>query len=107
VISLLVHPEAALERRRAVRKMRSPDAAVRFDQALNALFDRIERDSNQFPEHGLLAVQNGRTLLFAIRRAMFPKPFPYVVFFYVRQTNAIILAIAHAKRRPGYWVDRR
>ena len=29
------------------------------------LADRIERDPNQFPEHGLLAVQNGPPLLFA------------------------------------------
>jgi hypothetical protein len=38
---------------------------------------------------------------------MFPKPFPYVLVFYVRQASAIVLAIAHAKRRPGYWADRR
>jgi hypothetical protein len=32
---------------------------------------------------------------------------PYVVFFYVRQGTAIVLAIAHGKRRPGYWAERR
>jgi plasmid stabilization system protein ParE len=107
LIALLIHQEAAVERRRAIRRMREPGAAARFDQALNALFDRIEENPDQFPEHGLLAVRNGGTLLFAVRRAMCPKPFPYVVFFYVRQMNAIILAVAHARRRPGYWADRR
>ena len=67
----------------------------------------IEENPHQFEEHGLLAVRNGRTLLYAVRRALFPRPFPYVVFFYVRQTNAIVLAIAHGRRRPGYWAERR
>ncbi|HEV3193008.1 MAG TPA: hypothetical protein VGY54_21020 [Polyangiaceae bacterium] len=78
-----------------------------FDQALNAIFDRIEENAHQFGEHGLLAVPNGRTLLYPVRRAILPGPFPYVVFFYVRQANAIVLAIAHGRRRPGYWARRR
>ena len=87
--------------------MRDPGAAVRFDRALNHLFDRIEEAPEQFQEHGLLAVGNGQRLLFAVRRAVCPKPFPYVVFFYLRQGGPIVLAIAHARRRPGYWADRR
>jgi hypothetical protein len=67
----------------------------------------IEENPHQFEEHGLLAVPNGRTLLYAVRRALFPRPFPYVVFFYVMQANAIVLAVAHGRRRPGYWAERR
>jgi plasmid stabilization system protein ParE len=33
--------------------------------------------------------------------------FPYVDFFAVEADEGRILAIAHAKRRPGYWRDRR
>lgn len=32
--------------------------------------------------------------------------FPYVIFFRVVGDQVEVLAIAHAKRRPGYWVAR-
>jgi toxin ParE1/3/4 len=40
-----------------------------------------------------------------IRRALLPR-FPYAVIFMDLQTEIRVLAIAHAKRRPGYWLDR-
>lgn len=33
--------------------------------------------------------------------------FPYVVFFRLDSTTVEVVAVAHAKRRPGYWLDRR
>ena len=33
--------------------------------------------------------------------------FPYVVFFRIDSATGEIIAVAHAKRRPGYWLDRR
>jgi hypothetical protein len=35
------------------------------------------------------------------------KHFPYVVFFRIDSSAIEIVAVAHAKRRPGYWLDRR
>ena len=35
------------------------------------------------------------------------KRFPYVVFFRIDSSTVEIVAVAHAKRRPGYWLDRR
>jgi toxin ParE1/3/4 len=32
--------------------------------------------------------------------------FPYAVVFLVRVEELRVLAIAHAKRRPGYWLSR-
>jgi len=87
--------------------MRDPRAALRFRRVVDGIFDRIEASPEQFPEHGLLAVPNGRPLFYLVRRAVLPPPLPYVVFFYVRQGTAIVLAIAHGKRRPGYWAERR
>jgi plasmid stabilization system protein ParE len=40
-----------------------------------------------------------------IRRALLPR-FPYAVIFMVRGTETRVLAVAHARRRPGYWLDR-
>ena len=32
--------------------------------------------------------------------------FPYVVFLTVSDEGIHVLAVAHGKRRPGYWLDR-
>jgi plasmid stabilization system protein ParE len=33
--------------------------------------------------------------------------FPYVIFFVLREpTEVDVVAVAHARRRPGYWVER-
>jgi toxin ParE1/3/4 len=39
------------------------------------------------------------------RRAI-PHRFPYAVFFDVEPARVVVMAIAHSKRRPGYWVGR-
>jgi len=41
----------------------------------------------------------------AIRRAVLPR-FPYGVVFIELETEIRILAVAHAKRQPGYWLNR-
>ena len=40
-----------------------------------------------------------------IRRALLPR-FPYAVIFMDLGEHIRILAVAHAKRRPGYWLSR-
>lgn len=40
-----------------------------------------------------------------IRRALLPR-FPYAVVFTDLGTEIRILAVAHAKRQPGYWLNR-
>jgi hypothetical protein len=41
----------------------------------------------------------------AIRRARLPR-FQYAVIFMDLGTEIRVLAVAHAKRRPGHWLDR-
>ena len=41
----------------------------------------------------------------AYRRCVVER-FPFVVFFTASPTAILVLAVAHAKRRPGYWLDR-
>jgi plasmid stabilization system protein ParE len=105
-----LHERVRRERLDAKRRYgrRDPASALRFDDALRKLFVRIKEAPNQFPEHALLALPTeAGPLFFAVRRALLSKPFPYVVFFYVRQGTAVVLAIAHARRRLGYWSARR
>ena len=40
-----------------------------------------------------------------IRRALLPR-FPYALVFMELETETRILAVAHVKRRPGYWLNR-
>ena len=40
-----------------------------------------------------------------IRRALLPR-FPYTLIFMDLGEHVRVLAVAHAKRRPGYWLDR-
>ena len=40
-----------------------------------------------------------------IRRALLVR-FPYALVFLVRPDEVRVLAVAHAKRRPGYWLSR-
>lgn len=40
-----------------------------------------------------------------IRRALLPR-FPYAVVFMDLGAEIRVLAVAHAKRRPGYWLNR-
>ena len=41
----------------------------------------------------------------AVRRH-FKKPFPYAVLCVVEPDSVLVLAVAHFKRRPGYWRHR-
>jgi plasmid stabilization system protein ParE len=40
-----------------------------------------------------------------IRRALLPR-FPYALVFIATLTEIQIIAVAHTKRRPAYWLDR-
>jgi hypothetical protein len=40
-----------------------------------------------------------------IRRALLPR-FPYALIFMDLGEHVRVLAVAHTKRRPGYWLDR-
>jgi plasmid stabilization system protein ParE len=39
-------------------------------------------------------------------RRKVPARFPYLIFFRVEGDTVLVAAIAHAKRRPGYWAER-
>lgn len=61
-----------------------------------ASFRPIESD----PQLGKLVSADGRT-----RRVLVSR-FPYQAVYRIRQEEIVIVAVAHLKRRPGYWVDR-
>lgn len=73
--------------------------AVRFVENVEATLSRIEEQPHIWP----LAPRIPEHL--RVRRCMV-EGFPYSVIFVELPTEIRILAVAHGKRLPGYWVRR-
>ncbi len=71
------------------------DFLVHFRQALSS----VESDPQRFP---VLECDLGSS---SLRRCPFRR-FPYYLVFEIRSQEVLILAVAHAKRRPGFWTQR-
>ena len=67
-----------------------------FFDAVAATLSLIESN----PEGGTAISTDGQT-----RRTLVAR-FPYQVVYRLSSTEMVIVAIAHLKRRPGYWKDR-
>jgi toxin ParE1/3/4 len=95
--SIRIHPDALAEAGAAVEwyKARSAVAAARLAWELDSLLARISVDPQQF------AVSDHGT-----RRAILHR-FPFIVVFREGTDLIDVVAIAHAKRRPGYWQTRK
>jgi len=46
-----------------------------------------------------------RVLHAPFRRCLVPK-FPYAIIFVIEPDFILVVAVAHAKRKPGFWHDR-
>ena len=68
-----------------------------FFDAVAATLALIETN----PDIGASISADGHT-----RRALVAK-FPYQVVYRLRPTEMVIVAVAHLKRRPGYWKNRK
>jgi plasmid stabilization system protein ParE len=73
---------------------RSPLAALRFVSAVDQALTGIAAD----PEH-FAAVDD-------VHRQCPVKRFPFRVVYRVANQRVVVVAIAHASRRPGYWQQR-
>lgn len=91
-----VHPLAADEAEAAERwyRERNEVAAVRFRRELDSAVDRIA----ERPEIGVPYLENSRRI--------FLRRFPYFIVYRLRRLRIEVIAIAHARRRPGYWRAR-
>ena len=73
---------------------RSTQAAVRFVNAVDAALSAIAADPKRFA-----AVDD-------LHRECPVRRFPFRIVYRVTADRIVVVAIAHAKRRPGYWEDR-
>lgn len=68
-------------------------------KSLLAEVERTVRLLREYPDAGASTGGN--------RRRVVVDRFPYVMAYERKEDSIIILAIAHQKRRPGYWRERR
>src|SRR5678809_549509 len=90
------HPEAVAESAAAHDwyRERSPRAAARFLAEIDRAIARILERPTCGAEH------RSGTRRYPFRR------FPFVLVYRVLRSEIQVLAIAHGKRRPGYWRHR-
>lgn len=91
-----LHPEAEAEADAAFEYLwlKSPNAAFNFDTELRAAYLTLRKTPRICPSY-----------LHGTRRILLHR-FPYSVVFREFPRKVEIIAIAHAKRRPGYWTKR-
>jgi plasmid stabilization system protein ParE len=91
-----LHPEARAELREARGWYfeRSSLSAAAFAHAVDNAVSQIAEAPTRYPlaEHG--------TRKFVLQR------FPFNIFYRPNETEIVVVAVAHQKRRPGYWARR-
>jgi plasmid stabilization system protein ParE len=94
--SVRFHPSAITEAKAAYDwyAKRSPFAANAFMAALDDAASVIRKNPARWPQHA-----HG-TRKYLLRR------FPYAVIYRVTDETIQVLAVAHGRRRPGYWRRR-
>jgi plasmid stabilization system protein ParE len=94
---LRLHPAALAEAERARDwyRERSPVAALGFLGELDRAIERIAESPHSWPSY----VKGTRRYLLA--------RFPFSIVYRTRDRVIEVFAIAHHRRRPGYWSDRR
>ena len=94
---LSFHPEAIDEAEAAAQwyRERSPQAAAQFVAELFDVFEKIHAAPQRWPRGAR-----------GTRKAKLPC-FPFVVIYRELTDGVQILAVAHGRRRPGYWKKRR
>ena len=90
------HPEAALELRAAVEwyRTRSLRAGDEFVGELDQAIDRISQSPTRWRR------------VFGPWRRYVLRRFPFLIVYRETSTGIEIVAIAHGRRRPGYWRQR-
>ncbi len=93
-----IHPEAKAEFRTDAQWYDAdyPNRGERFADSVEASFLRIREAPRSFP------FWRRRK---DVRACVVPR-FPFTVFFVAEPESVIVYAVAHDKRRPGYWQKR-
>lgn len=90
------HPDARIEYRQAAAfyEARRPGLGGAFTLEIESVLDKIF----EHPDRWRVIEQD-------VRRCLAHK-FPYGVLYTIERDFILIIAVAHASRKPGYWRDR-
>ncbi|MFO0593420.1 MAG: type II toxin-antitoxin system RelE/ParE family toxin [Polyangiaceae bacterium] len=93
-----LHPDADAELYAAVYWYQAdyPGRGIRFYRAVQTELDRIREAPRSFP-YWRRALD--------VQACVLPR-FPYTLFFIAGPSEVTVYAVAHQKRRPGYWRSR-
>ena len=67
-----------------------------------AFLDDVDRSIEMLRENPRIGAAAGRTL-----RRVFIRRFPYSIIYALRGEEIVIVALAHQRKRPGYWRGRQ
>ena len=76
-----------------------PGVGRRFLQQVRKMFGDIRQAPERF------ARRRARGIKEELRSVVLTR-FPYEIIFYRELAEIVVVAVAHAKRRPGYWRKR-
>ncbi len=85
---------AETEEDRAWYRERSDSAEAGFLRELDHAIDQVAAAPSQWPQY-----------LAGTRRYVFPT-YPYSLVYFIQDDIINVVAVAHDKRRPGYWRKR-
>jgi plasmid stabilization system protein ParE len=90
------HPEAREEFREAIRWYRNREvrASIEFRKMVSAVVKEISAAPERWPKH-----------LYGTRRFVLQR-FPFSVLYLDDPEMITTIAVAHGKRKPGYWKGR-
>ena len=98
-LRIVLHPAAVREVQEARRYYAEVGTGLRdaFESELASVLERAQRLPNSGRAWG--AADPGRRV-YALKR------FPYLVISRIHGTELRVLAVAHQRRRPEYWLER-
>jgi len=101
-VRLELHPEARAELRSAALwyDERRPGLGDELIAEVSVTLDRVANASASCP------VWPGTQARGALIRKTTVQRFPYVIAFEEHERHLLVLAVAHSKRRPLYWLTR-
>jgi toxin ParE1/3/4 len=101
-VRLELHPEARAELRSAALwyDERRPGLGDEFIAEVSAALDRLGNAPESY------AAWPGTRARDPLIRKTTVQRFPYMIAFEKHERHLLVLAVAHAKRRPLYWLTR-
>jgi plasmid stabilization system protein ParE len=78
------------------------EAAAYYEQNVPGLGERFAREVHQVIEHLLQFPEIGSPIDPNLRRILLTR-FPYYLIYSFTQDMLTVVAVAHTRRRPGYW----